>query len=84
LFGDQDLRPVRGQLVVLPPQPEVEYAFSGRGGYMFPRTDGIILGGTFEEDQWSTIPDPATTARILARHQRVFDHLGCQPRPAAA
>ncbi|HEX8215520.1 MAG TPA: FAD-dependent oxidoreductase [Allosphingosinicella sp.] len=84
LFGDQDLRPVRGQLVVLPPQPEVNYAFGGGRGYMFPRTDGIILGGSYGEDDWSTVPDPATTDRILAAHQSVFDNLACRPKPAAA
>lgn len=84
LFGDQDLRPVRGQLVVLPPQPEVNYAYSGRSGYMFPRSDGIILGGSYGEDDWSTVPDPATTDRILASHQAVFDNLACAPKPRAA
>ena len=27
---------------------EVRYAFTGEAGYMFPRADGILLGGTFE------------------------------------
>ena len=53
LFGDTELRPVRGQLAILLPQPEVRYAFTGEAGYMFPRADGIILGGTFERGrQW--------------------------------
>ena len=25
---------------------------------MFPRPDGIVLGGTFELDQWDTTPEP--------------------------
>jgi D-amino-acid oxidase len=79
LFGDGDLRPARGQLAVLLPQPEVRYALSGRSGYMFPRPDGIILGGTFELDEWSTTPDPATTQRILANHAKVFGGLRCSP-----
>jgi glycine/D-amino acid oxidase-like deaminating enzyme len=70
LFGDQELRPARGQLAILEPQPEVRYAFTGGPGYMFPRADGIILGGTFELDQWDTTPEPATIARILASHKR--------------
>lgn len=78
LFDDAELRPARGQLVVLLPQPEVGYAFSGRAGYMFPRPDGIILGGTFDLDEWSTAPDPATTQRIVASHQRVFAALRCK------
>jgi D-amino-acid oxidase len=70
LFGDQDLHPARGQLAILEPQPEVRYACTGGPGYMFPRPDGIILGGTFELDQWDTTPDPKTIERILAAHQR--------------
>src|SRR3546814_8682139 len=52
LFGDTELQPVRGQLAILLPQPEVQYAFTGEAGYMFPRPDGIIIGGTFERDAW--------------------------------
>jgi glycine/D-amino acid oxidase-like deaminating enzyme len=77
LFGDQELRPARGQLAILEPQPEVHYAFTGGPGYMFPRPDGIILGGTFELDQWDTTPEPAAIARILAAHKRFFDGFRC-------
>ena len=77
LFGDQDMHPARGQLAILEPQPEVQYAFTGGPGYMFPRPDGIILGGTFEVDQWDTTPEPATIARIVANHKRFFVTLRC-------
>ena len=77
LFGDSELRPARGQLAILLPQPEVQYGFSGEGIYMFPRPDGIILGGTFEPDEWSTTPEPATIARILASHKRLFEGFRC-------
>jgi glycine/D-amino acid oxidase-like deaminating enzyme len=77
LFNDQELRPARGQLAILEPQPEVQYAFTGGPGYMFPRPDGIILGGTFELDQWDTTPQSATIARIVARHKAFFASLRC-------
>jgi glycine/D-amino acid oxidase-like deaminating enzyme len=77
LFGDTQLRPARGQLVVLLPQPEIGYAFSGSAGYMFPRADGILLGGTFDLDDWSTIPDAATTEGILRSHRRLFGGFRC-------
>ena len=32
---------------------------------MFPRADGILLGGTFERDVFDPTPDPATIARIV-------------------
>ena len=77
LFNDEELRPARGQLAILLPQPEVRYAFTGEAGYMFPRADGIILGGTFELDKWETTPEPERIARILASHQRLWSGLRC-------
>jgi D-amino-acid oxidase len=77
LFGDQDLHPVRGQLAVLLPQPEVRYAFAGGPGYMFPRADGILLGGTFEHEEWDATPQPETIARILAAHKAFFAGFRC-------
>jgi glycine/D-amino acid oxidase-like deaminating enzyme len=77
LFGDSALQPIRGQLAILLPQPEVRYAFTGQAGYMFPRADGIILGGTFERDVWSTEPEPAAIARIIASHKALFEGFRC-------
>jgi glycine/D-amino acid oxidase-like deaminating enzyme len=76
LFGDAELRPARGQLAILLPQPEVRYAFTGEG-YMFPRADGILLGGTFERGQWDATPQAADIDRILAEHQRMFAGWRC-------
>jgi glycine/D-amino acid oxidase-like deaminating enzyme len=77
LFGDEGLQPVRGQLAILEPQPAVRYAYTGSSGYMFPRADGILLGGTFEYDQWDPTPQPADIARIIAAHQRFFTSFRC-------
>ncbi len=71
LFNDDKLIPVRGQLAVLLPQPEVDYCYLG-AGYMFPRTDGIILGGTFEPNNWSLTPNPITTTQILNNHTEMM------------
>jgi glycine/D-amino acid oxidase-like deaminating enzyme len=76
LCNDPDVAPIRGQLLVLAPQPEVDYITVGpRGLYMMPRQDGIILGGTHEPDVWSLAPDPAAAQRLLAGHQAVFGQL---------
>jgi D-amino-acid oxidase len=72
LFGDAQLEPVRGQLSILEPQPEVDYCYLSGTIYMFPRNDGIVLGGTFDRGNWSTEPDMATQARILSQHEAVF------------
>jgi glycine/D-amino acid oxidase-like deaminating enzyme len=77
LFGDTELHPIRGQLAILIPQPEVRYAFMGEAGYMFPRADGILLGGTYERDEWDATPQPEAIARIIASHQRLFGSFRC-------
>ena len=74
LFRDMDLIPVKGQLTFLVPQPEINYLIIGNDGlYMFPRRDGILLGGTFERNEWSTHPDPAADRRILDGHRDFFN-----------
>ncbi|ONF96086.1 FAD-dependent oxidoreductase [Sphingomonas jeddahensis] len=77
LFGDAELVPVRGQLAVLLPQPEVRYAFGGRMGYMFPRADGILCGGTFEKGEYAAEPQPDDINRILSRHAAFFGGFRC-------
>jgi glycine/D-amino acid oxidase-like deaminating enzyme len=74
LFNDQKLGPVRGQLEVLMPQPEIDYCYLGRG-YMFPRRDGIILGGTFDHDDWSLAPRAEQAAGILDVHAEIMKGL---------
>jgi len=70
LFNDQKLGPVRGQLEVLLPQPEIDYCYLSRG-YMFPRRDGIILGGTFDHDDWSLQPRADQAQWILETHAEI-------------
>jgi len=78
LFGDAELTPMRGQLAVLLPQPEIGYATETDDGmYMFSRSDGVILGGTADRGDWSTAVDPATTDRLLARHAAIARRLTC-------
>ena len=79
LFGDESLVPIKGQLVVLRPQPGIDYLTVGGGRfrtrgsqYMFPRSDGILLGGTYQRGVESLEPDPEETERILADHGAFF------------
>jgi len=55
----------------------VDYCAIGPGNiYMFPRHDGILLGGTFDRGVSVTEPDPAITARILRDNAALFDGMG--------
>jgi glycine/D-amino acid oxidase-like deaminating enzyme len=71
LFGDRALSPVRGQLEVMLPQPELDYCYLAGSLYMFPRRDGVILGGTFQHNNYSLDPDAADSARILEGNAQV-------------
>ena len=73
LFGDSEIIPVRGQLAILLPQPEIDYNVIAREGYMFGRRDGVVLGGTFERGEWSLTPDPEDIAGIVRGHRSIFD-----------
>ncbi len=71
LFDDEKLIPVRGQLEILMPQPEIDYGFIGPG-HMFPRSDGIFLGGTFDRDDWSLAVNPEQSNWILNMHTEIM------------
>jgi len=74
LFDDAELMPVRGQLVFMPPDDRLDYLTIGGGEgtlYMFPRPDGILLGGTFERGASHLTADQATTDRIVREHARI-------------
>jgi glycine/D-amino acid oxidase-like deaminating enzyme len=72
LFGDDELTPIKGQLTVLLPQPEVDYAVLKGDLYMFSRRDGILLGGTHEKGVVTLEPDLAAKERILVGHEQLF------------
>jgi glycine/D-amino acid oxidase-like deaminating enzyme len=72
LFGDPAVVPIRGQLVHLRPQA-LPYLVDHPNGYMVPRTDALVLGGTFEEGATDLRPVPAISARILDDNRRFFD-----------
>ena len=57
---------------MLLPQPEVDYAVIYRDLYMFSRRDGVLLGGTHQEGEWSLEPDLAAKQRVLEGHTKLF------------
>ena len=83
LFDDIDLVPAKGQLVFLPPDPEVDYMTFGGGSpgshgflHMFPRGDVIVLGGIFKLGDSSQNAEADETERIVQEHKALFDAFG--------
>ena len=75
LCSDSELVPIKGQLTFLLPQPEVNYIVLAGDLYMFPRADGIVLGGTHVRGDWSLEPDLTAKSRVLAGHAKLFSGL---------
>jgi glycine/D-amino acid oxidase-like deaminating enzyme len=81
LFDDKELIPVKGQLTVMVPQPEVDYQTSGGlnvpstpgiGIHMMPRSDGVVLGGTAQRGIWTMEPDENERKRVVEGHIELF------------
>jgi glycine/D-amino acid oxidase-like deaminating enzyme len=61
LFDDNELVPIKGQLVVLVPQSEVNYSAGG----MMPRHDGIVLGHVSQRGNSTLDIDEAERKRVV-------------------
>jgi glycine/D-amino acid oxidase-like deaminating enzyme len=71
VFKDELVVPKRGQLVLLKPQP-LPYLLSHNNGYIFPRDDVLILGGTVETGVESLDPDREACRQILQKNRAFF------------
>ena len=79
LFGDDELTPVKGQLLFLPPDLAVDYCTVGGGQgvlYMFSRSDALVLGGSFVAGDATKNAEDIEADRILSEHQRLFAGFG--------
>lgn len=92
LFDDEELVPLKGQLTVVVPQPEIDYATYGGVGpphpklgmaiHMISRSDGIVLGGTSELDNWSLDVNEEARQIVVDRHIELFDAMRSALSPA--
>jgi len=89
LFSDESMVPLKGQLTLLLPQPEVTYQTSGGltptppdvlGIHMMPRSDGIALGGTSQRGIWTLEPDDSERTRVVESHIAFFAKMSAEAR----
>jgi D-amino-acid oxidase len=71
LTGDEDIRPMRGQVVYVRTRERLRFMVDETGpnalAYVLPRPDVVVLGGTAEEDDWEPGVRPDTTRSIIER-----------------
>lgn len=80
LVGDEAVRPIFGQHVVLT-NPGLRQLFMEMNSgpewtCYFPHPERVVCGGISIPGRWDTTPDPDVTERIVARCRRVEPRLG--------
>ena len=69
LCDDAAVQPARGQIVLVA-NPGIDVSVRAEGDpstYVHPRSRDVVLGGTYQLDDWDMTPDPATRDAILER-----------------
>jgi D-amino-acid oxidase len=79
LAGDDDVRPVRGQVAYVRTREALRFMVDEHGpnalAYVLPRPDVTVLGGTAEEGDWEIQPREEATREILAKARRLDPRL---------
>jgi D-amino-acid oxidase len=71
LWSDPKVVPIKGQLAMLPAQPNLQYLY-GQNGYMFPRADHVVIGGTFEIGVNDETPDKSECQGLVDHIASLF------------
>jgi D-amino-acid oxidase len=71
LWNDTKMVPIKGQLAMLPAQPNLQYLY-GQSGYMFPRADHVVIGGTFEQGVNNEVPDKTVCQHLVDHIASLF------------
>ncbi|HEY6794830.1 MAG TPA: FAD-dependent oxidoreductase [Kineosporiaceae bacterium] len=78
LAPDPDLRPVRGQTVLVSDPGLTQWWCDDspeRLTYVLPRGRDVVIGGTLEDGDWDPTPDPETGRQLLDRARRLVPEL---------
>ncbi|UBU10370.1 FAD-binding oxidoreductase [Nonomuraea gerenzanensis] len=80
LWNDTEMVGVRGYLAMLPAQPALQYLYS-RNGYLFPRSDHVVIGGTTDRGKEDEDLNPAKCKELVDVIAAAFGQLAPVPMP---
>lgn len=80
LWNDPKMVPIKGQLAMLPAQPALQYLY-GQDGYMFPRADHVVIGGTFESGVNNEKPNKSDCRKLVRHIASLFGKAPAMPLP---
>ncbi len=75
LCHDEAMTPVKGQIVIVDPQPQMDWSISADGFYIYPRKYDTVLGGTAEWHINHETVETGAVDLILRGNQRILPHL---------
>ncbi len=71
VMQDVQMEPIRGQLAMLPPNKAADWLLSHKTGYIFPRQDALVVGGTVERGEIEATASRETCIGILAENRKL-------------
>ena len=74
LFNDEEMFPIKGQLTILLPQPEIDYIVDIPGSVV-PRKDGLVLAGTYGPGVWALEPNMVAMREYMNRHMEFANRM---------
>lgn len=81
LAADSGVYPIRGQTVLIDaPNIRSGYMDNSAIDHIFPRSDGVLLGGVKLPGDWNREPDAAISADIIARASAIEPSVAAAPR----
>jgi D-amino-acid oxidase len=80
LWSDPKMVPIKGQLAMLPAQPSLQYLY-GQNGYMFPRADHVVIGGTYELGVNDETVDKSVCEGLVDHIKSLFGQAPVKPLP---
>jgi len=80
LWNDPKMVPIKGQLAMLPPQPALQYLY-GQSGYLFPRADHVVIGGTFEVGVNNETTNKSVCQGLVNHMKSLFGKAAAKPLP---
>ena len=84
LANDAAVVPIRGQTTLVDLRLESGYMDESAFTYLFPRDDGVLLGGTQQIGNWRRELDAEERADIMARCAAIEPGVASAPCPARA
>lgn len=75
LCHDNKMHPIKGQIIEIDRQPDMDWSISADGFYVYPRKYETVLGGTVEPNVEDEIVENGAVHLLIRGNKRILPHL---------